>query len=82
MMTDFWSVCIGLETTQTLAFSDKVEFFWFSSLGKFALARGGTSSYKVGLSLSLGLQQVVQWVLDLVYLVPKEDKIYTHPDTT
>lgn len=76
MMTDFWSVCIGLETTQTLALSDKVGFFWFSSPEEFALARGGTSSYKVGLSLSLSLQQVVQWVLDLVYLVPNEDKIW------
>lgn len=54
MMTDFQSVCIGLEAAQTLVFSDKVEFFQFLSRKKFALARGRTSSCKVGPSPASG----------------------------
>lgn len=48
MMTDFQSVCIGLEATQTLVFSDTVVFFRFSSRKKFAFVIGGISSCKVG----------------------------------
>lgn len=60
MMTDFQSVCIGLEAAQTLVFSDKVEFFQFLSRKSLPLREVGPVAVKLALLLPLGPQQIVQ----------------------
>lgn len=82
MMTDFQSVCIGLEATQALVFSDKLGFSDFWVQESLPVLAAGPVATKLTFLLTQGPQQVVQWVLDLVRLVPKRDKIYSHPDAT